>query len=180
MIKVFENAIPSPAQDELEQILLGWDFPWFHYANTNYADAKTRFDDVPQFTHGFIRDDQKNSSFENIPRALLHQMNIPHDSIIRAKANLLCREPSQKTHPAHTDDNAPHIAFIYYVNDSDGDTHFYEKGKIIETVSPKKGSGVMFDGSLLHASSSPVDHRYRIVLNYNLKPTPDLKTLLAS
>lgn len=170
MIRLFENAIPQSAQDELEHILLHWNFPWFHYANTNYTDNVTRLGDVPQFTHGFIRDDQANSAFEHIPRTLLRTMNIPDTDIIRAKANLLCREPQPATHPAHTDDNAPHVGLIYYVNNSDGDTHFYEKGKVIKTVSPKKGRAVMFKGDILHASSSPVSHRYRIVLNFNLKP----------
>ncbi len=172
MIKVLHDVIAKPAQDELEQLLLGWNFPWYHYANTNYAEHTTRADDVPQFTHGFIRDDNANSAFQHVPRIILDQMGIANTNIIRAKANLLAREPEPFTHPPHTDDAKPHIVFIYYVNDSDGDTHFYERGEVIKTVSPKKGSGVMFDGRIYHASSSPVTHRFRIVINYNLAPGP--------
>lgn len=170
MIKVLENVIARPLQDEIEQILLGWNFPWFHYANTNYAENTTRGNDVPQFTHGFIRDDAANSAFENLPRTLLKHMGIEPKTILRAKANLLTRETQPCTHPPHIDDNKPHIAFIYYVNDSDGDTHFYDKGKLAQTVSPKKGSGVMFKGHIYHASASPVENRFRLVINYNLAP----------
>lgn len=178
MIKVFDTVLPPPAQDEIEQVLLGWNFPWFHYANTNYAEHKTRDDDVPQFTHGFIRDDNKNSPFENIPRVILDKMGLEPKSILRAKANLLPREPQSFTHPPHIDDRKPHIAFIYYVNESDGDTHFYKNGEVIQTVSPKKGSGVMFMGNIYHASSSPVKSRFRIVINFNLALSPALKELL--
>lgn len=170
MIKLLNNAVPQAAQDEIEQVLLGWNFPWFHYANTNYADQATRSGDVPQFTHGFIRSDAANSAFANIPQILLQTIGIPPTTILRAKANLLPRELKPHTHPPHIDDSRPHIALIYYVNDSDGDTHFYEKGKLVKTVSPKKGSAVMFKGHIYHASSSPVQNRFRIVINYNLAP----------
>jgi hypothetical protein len=178
MIKVLQNVIPKAAQDEIEAILLSWNFPWFHYANTNYAKTETQDNDVPQFTHGFIRDDAANSPYENIPRTILKTMGLPPTSILRAKANLLMREPSPIRHPPHTDDNTPHIVFIYYVNDSDGDTHFYKAGKVVKTVSPKKGSAVMFDGRTWHSSSSPVQNRFRLVINYNLAPGPYFDNIL--
>ena len=170
MIKLLDNVIPSELQDEVEQALLGWNFPWYHYANTNYAEQKTRANDVPQFTHGFIRENTRNSAFDKIPKVILEKMGISQTHILRAKANLLPREPHPITHPPHTDDSKPHIALIYYVNDSDGDTHFYDKGEISKTVSPKKGSAVMFKGHIYHASASPVKNRFRLVINYNLAP----------
>lgn len=170
MIKVLDNVIPAAMQNEIEQVLLGWNFPWFHYANTNYAEHATRTDDVPQFTHGFIRSDAANSAFAHIPQTMLTNMGIPATSILRAKANLLSRELEPRTHPPHIDDKRPHVAMIYYVNDSDGDTHFYEKGKLAKTVSPKKGSAVLFKGHIYHASASPVQNRFRLVINYNLAP----------
>lgn len=177
MIKVMTDMIPKKAQDELEAILLGWNFPWYHYANTNYASQITQPDDVPQFTHGFIRENASNSQMSHIPLKLLDLIGVPKDNLLRVKANLLMREPEVKIHPPHTDDDREHIAFIYYVNESDGDTHFYEGDKIIKTVSPKKGSGVFFNGSIFHASASPVNTRYRIVLNYNLAPGDYIDTL---
>ena len=44
---------------------------------------------------------------------------------------------------------------LYYVNDSDGDTLFFDnkdKLNIIKRVSPKKGRVVHFDNNKLHAS----------------------------
>lgn len=168
MIKVFDDVLDASGQKEVADLLLGWRFPWYHSANTNYADKTTRDNDVPQFTHGFIRDDATNSPFEQIPRIVLAQMGIEPSRILRAKANLLHREPAPKHHPAHIDDSAPHVGLIYYVLSSDGDTRFYDGERVIDTVSPKAGRAVLFDGALYHGSASPVNHRYRVVINFNL------------
>lgn len=178
MIKVLNNIIPKNWQDEIEQELLSWNFPWYHYANTNYADKKTRADDVPQFTHGFIRDNSRNSAYEKLPRAILHNIGIEQTTILRAKANLLTWEPKPFTHPPHIDEKERHYALIYYVNDSDGDTKFYREGQIFESISPKKGNAVLFDGAIYHASSSPVENRFRIVINYNLRQSDYLTGIL--
>ena len=168
MIKIIENALTPAHQKELRDVLLSWKFPWYYYANTNYATQIPQPDDVPQFTHGFIRENAPNSNLVNVPLAVLEKMGVPMDQILRAKANLVMREPNAKTHPPHTDDSKPHIAMIYYVVDSDGDTVFYKNGQEIQRVSPKAGRAVLFDGQIPHSSSSPIKHRHRLVLNFNL------------
>jgi hypothetical protein len=170
MIKVIENMIPDHLAEQIETTLLGWQFGWYHYANTNYADNSTRGDDTPQFVHGFIRENQPNSEFASIPLAVLRAIKMPTDQIIRAKANLMVREPKPVINPKHTDDNQPHVVLVYYVNDSDGDTHIWLENGTVKTISPKRGRGVLFAGHLLHSSRAPVENRSRMVLNFNLKP----------
>lgn len=82
----------------------------------------------------------------------------------------------------HTDTNKEHVVVIYYVCDSDGDTHLInktnkeitqndinnEKYEVIKKVSPKKGRLLVFDGSIYHASSSP-QYKPRCVINFNIK-----------
>ena len=47
----------------------------------------------------------------------------------------------------HTDMKCPHTVCLYYVNDADGDTFFFDKNReIVDRVTPKKGSMVVFDG----------------------------------
>ena len=75
----------------------------------------------------------------------------------------------------HVNQKFPHLVLLYYVNDSDGDTIFFDKSiddveindilmdnpetkynfDIIDKVSPKKGRILFFDGKRYHASSSP-------------------------
>tara|TARA_B100001250_G_scaffold381032_1_gene373003 strand:- start:119 stop:685 length:567 start_codon:yes stop_codon:yes gene_type:complete len=84
------------------------------------------------------------------------------------------------SHEPHIDSHHPHTVMLYYVNDSDGDTHFYEKGDysvqnyfnkkdfgpVLHKVSPKKNTAVVFDGNTYHASSNPSEN-VRITLNLN-------------
>ena len=65
---------------------------------------------------------------------------------------------------------------LYYVCDSDGDTVIYnereelptEKYTIKQSVTPKKGRMVIFDGGLYHAAKQPINSNTRCVVNYNL------------
>ena len=97
----------------------------------------------------------------------------------------------------HIDDPRPHKVGIIYLNDSDGDTIIYrnryeggvvdssgevpegssreqwhryqEKGLVAEldTVTPKANRLLLFDGSLYHASSRPLNNSRRVILNFN-------------
>ena len=68
----------------------------------------------------------------------------------------------------HHDLNFFHYAAIYYVNDTDGDTLFYDNDKktIIKRISPKKGRMCFFRGDIYHGASSTTQNE-RIIINYN-------------
>jgi hypothetical protein len=74
----------------------------------------------------------------------------------------------------HTDLNdhkgnvIPHVVFLYYINDTDGDTYFFnsDKTEVIETVSPKKGRMAVFDGRIPHGAGIPTKN-LRAVANFN-------------
>ena len=60
--------------------------------------------------------------------------------------------------------------FLYYVNDSDGDTILYEDDKktVLTRVSPKKNRLLLFSGDIPHCSSSPTKNLKRVVININV------------
>ena len=67
----------------------------------------------------------------------------------------------------HTDLIEDHLVLLYYVNDVDGDTIFFdENNNEIKRVSPKKGRCIFFNGSLLHTGSYPTKNS-RAIINYN-------------
>lgn len=125
--------------------------------------------------------------------------NVEEEGIVRVKTNLQTRAPESsrgKYSTPHVDYlntfNIHMLSAIYYLDDSDGDTYFFEgdisqvstellRGdneteerasflnnlKIFSKVSPKKGRIVFFPCVWLHAGSFPIDYSTRIVTNYN-------------
>lgn len=117
---------------------------------------------------------------ELIAEADLHA-SVSDIHFTRAFLQLPLQDKFHKEHNGvHVDLPMDHIAVVYYVNDSDGDTIIYEQNthdtppssqgvKLIEhkRVSPKKGRLVMFDGSRYHCSSQPRSC-YRSIINMDL------------
>lgn len=109
----------------------------------------------------------------------LNKHGIELNKVIRIKINMLPISKSNgKYHMPHVDSDGPHKVFLYYVNDSDGDTVFFNErftGSSMtefseqQRVSPKMGRGVVFDGSIYHASSSPKDSPYRCIINVDFE-----------
>ncbi len=104
--------------------------------------------------------------------------------IIRVKANLILRErslPQYHYNVPHQDAKEGCMSLIYYVCDSDGDTFFFnekyssgglpDKVTVHQRVQPKRNRAILFDSSRYHASSNPLIHKERIVLNFVMKAT---------
>jgi len=84
----------------------------------------------------------------------------------------------------HIDGYHDHYVCIYYVNDSDGDTVIFNKTlnrafddpltkemnpndlPVLQTVTPKKGRCVIFNGKFYHASTQPTTGM-RCIINFN-------------
>ena len=82
------------------------------------------------------------------------------------RAGMFVRNQNEQKHQKHIDDPGKHTVMLYYVTDSDGPTQIYN-GKEKLDVEPKKGRAVIFPGEYYHNSSSPKNHKNRIVVNYN-------------
>jgi Rps23 Pro-64 3,4-dihydroxylase Tpa1-like proline 4-hydroxylase len=102
--------------------------------------------------------------------------------ISRLKVNLLLKQdsaPDYHYNIAHHDiahERIKHYSMVYYLNDSDGDTHLFQEYTNDDrpvksltpfaTVSPKKNRLVIFDSNRLHASSNPKLSTDRFVINF--------------
>ena len=101
--------------------------------------------------------------------------------LLRAKVNLtfpyppmVKYEPQMPHLDLQYDNGEPveHKVLLYYINDSDGPTYFFDESyEITDSVHPKQGVGIIFDGNRIHAASNPVFNPFRLVLNINFKIT---------
>ena len=105
--------------------------------------------------------------------------------ILNSRFDMTLRTPYEEyIHPPHIDfpNKFPHISTVIYMNDTDGDTIFFnetsagmsekESNKIQindltirKRVKPKKGRMIIFDGSFFHTGCSPYKFKNRILLN---------------
>lgn len=150
---------------------------------TSEVIADENSGEEPQFEHLMLAADGEiphEETFHKIFRNLWKYFEDEHDLEFtqhkRVKANMLMRaRDPHKYHTPHVDYNEPHKVILYYVNDSDGPTYFFKQKydgtrqelEVDRIVHPKAGRYVIFDGLTYHASSSPVAHDNRCVININ-------------
>lgn len=96
---------------------------------------------------------------------------------VRLKFNLMTQRPDapiNSYNTPHHDAISDCVSMLYYLNDSDGDTVFFnekaadgspEAFTIKGRVTPKANRAVIFDSSMYHASSQPRETAQRNVLN---------------
>lgn len=178
MIDYIDEFIPKSDQDNLEKYVMDASFPYRFYKIHNYGDG---VDSPLQLTHHLLMygEDKVSPHFHIINplyKTLLSQYG--DITLFRAKVNCTFpdpRRPAYESQEPHTDlkyedgRDIPHFVCLYYVNDSDGPTYFYDNGKKALAIPPKKGSAVIFDGSIIHAGSNPVQSPLRFAFNINFR-----------
>lgn len=177
-------------QDKIEEYLIKTSsFPWYYYPETvvNLPEGSTlkNFEDIVFQAHTFVSEGKLGSEYFqtfidllNLP-AFLKKYRI-NANVYRSHANLFLKRDRPAVSCPHIDfRNYKHTVVLYYVNDCDGDTIFYDKcekdGDILSGIkewrreSPKKGDFVVFDGSIYHSITCPIHSRCRSTLNLDIK-----------
>ena len=132
--------------------------------------------DYPQIVHQIFSGNKINDkNLFCFIYELLHKNNISNNFIYRIKINTTFPYPNnniKKYGPIHTDlvdTDIKGTSIIYYVNNSDGDTLFFdEKLKIKKRISPRQGRAVIFDSDIRHTACCPINSIYRQVINFVL------------
>lgn len=193
MLDVITNVIPVQYQKHVESLMT--EIPWYWHTNTSYRDSSEEYQqmqklqqqypnivDNGQFTHAVLDDGNVFSSNTGLFIPILYMFadkaKITVTDILRIRINLLIQDKTftyDNYNYPHTD-IMPSKVFIYYINDSDGDTvlfnetaseEFPSEFNIIKRITPTAGTGVFFDASRFHASCNPAIHKCRYIINFN-------------
>lgn len=181
MITVIDNLIKEGQENYLEELFLSDTFPWFYKKHTiNQGGAKNfptkQSLETGFFAHIFAHGSCVNSSEYYIKLlpifTALQNKNVNIINQIVVRANLTFPDPRHKPGnykvPHNDTDQSNVITAIYYVNDSDGDTLFFDDDlNIVKRVPPKKGRIVLFDAHHIHSSESNIETQTRCVINFN-------------
>ena len=188
MIKIIDNALNDSLLVLIQERVGEHQMPWMFNKNSAVSpqslvkDQELIINQTPlNFSFNHIAWNASTGEISHL-YDLTNSIGLILKDLFELKRSHICRLRWGMTttinkihrHTPHIDittDGAPipHKVILFYLNDSDGDTYFYDKeNKIIDSVTPKENRAVLFDGSILHSSSKPIKFPRRIVLNINL------------
>ena len=182
--EIFEDLLPISYVDTIEATFNN-PLPWYYTESAsgigaNYDINDKNIFDSSQFVHTIMDEDEPQSNLVELVRPVFwfleQRTGLRPRKIERIKANLQTPNKSKpgNYNPPHVDVTAPTgMSLLYYINDSDGDTVFFDKTiddgyndlAIANRVTPKKGRSVLFPSNQFHSSSFPSQGR-RMVINF--------------
>ncbi len=172
-----ENFIDHVYFQELSQYIQSENFVWSYNDDVSLYDQLNQLGDYG-FTHGFFTKNHPNGWAPDTqivdffkPAIFKIQSFIKSKDLLRARADMTTRrENSEYKLPVHQDFNFDHLSTILYMNESDGDTIFYDDKKCSNEIarkSPVPNTLIIFQGNLWHTGCLPIKYNRRILLNCN-------------
>ena len=178
-LQVIESALSETDYNNLFSIVVGNQIAWYYHPMYHNLELKPNDDGSTHgFMHNFFDKEKISSDYIHLIDPIMGKIQshfgkslIP----IRVKMNMTLNIGKQVEQYAHIDrkDLLGHGSkwktAIYYVNDSDGDTLFFDNEKnIVHRQTPKANTLVIFDGETYHAPQLPLVTDKRIVININV------------
>jgi len=187
-MKIVENFLPELEYKTLLKAVEGKDFDWFYMPYTGYSKlhSGTNVTESGQFVHPFFYHGQSFKFIELIHpfKDKLVQHGVKPTNLLHIKANMLIKDssyPANHFHPPHSDveEKGKFCTLLYYLNDSDGDTYMFNQTYnsmpdfknrtdelvVTKQITPKANTAVIFDSTIIHTSSSPINTERRMVVN---------------
>lgn len=183
---IIDDALSPFYLDRLERLLESGTIEWFHNDKSVNDRSKKLFckdsntSESTLMAHLFStlegvespHFDQLKPIFDVIQKRL----QLPKLQIMRSKANLTFPLPDGKSgiySTPHIDSpNEDFFTAVMYPTDCDGDTKLFskkdeqsDKFDVLDSIAPKKGRIVVFDGHIMHAACFPQEHDHRIIIN---------------
>lgn len=181
-IKVIDNFINHTYHKEILNNLESPYTDWYYQKNLSIGD-----DEGNPKSFGFNRwyfdeNGWRPSPAVDFLKPLVFNIMDQVNSVqpIRVRADMTMQSDDNHKHQVHIDYPTPNITTIYYVNETDGNTIFYEERTndtekrydiknltIKDEIEPKPNRLVIFDGFQLHTGCSPKNYSNRILINSN-------------
>ncbi len=166
MFNVIDNCIPKNNQNDIKETMFGLqrNFPWYFAQDVSFNEGKQQ---RPALFHDFVLKKYNiNSDFFDMVKSIVKDKNvIQARSILQLPLNKKLLNKNFDT--PHVDSAEPHLVYLYYVVDSDGQTLFLKNKKVIKKIKPKQGRLVIFNGKIYHTAEQPEKSK-RCVINFNV------------
>lgn len=191
-VLIIDDVVDKETQDLIEKSIFSpetqWTFGRTVFYHSHPEVTKEHQKKVMSFTKSIFRLDDRyadpNLDLYTSPiveASKKFQKHIETFLTVRIQLQVPLNDPATHGVP-HLDGRRPfpYMVAVYYVNDCEGDTIIYKetekdttpdeikngKTTIDQTISPKKGRLIIFDGNIYHSSGRP-KHDIRCIINYN-------------
>lgn len=187
-MNVVNNFLPSSLLKAIEQqVVNNVRFPWYVHQDISSAPTREVCKEINYLSNQIgiqhvLYDEPQGGPissyyalFSPITYLLEEKFNVKINKLIRFRLGMNINVGEEGSHYSHTDYDIPHNTCLLYLNDSDGDTIFfnekvndiYDELTIQSKNSPVKNQAVLFDGLQYHSSSAPSTKNIRLALNIN-------------
>ena len=164
-VRVIKNFLPRTLFKELQELVMGGDFPWYYNLST-----LTNLDDGNfMFVHMFVLNSEVTSSrYEKFGQMLPYVKEaLDYKKLTRLKLNCYTNQNKKILHPLHQDvhkqDTKGYVIGVYHFNTCNGETIVND-----EKIKSEENQIILFD-NVPHQGTVQTDTRTRVVLNFNLK-----------
>lgn len=171
---ITRRRLPKKVADIIEEE--SYKVPWYFFKDCALPLEVVERDNLdmnPYFSHTLSQGESKSEYHRLFPLDFVSQIAMKHGTMIRSHITFHFPKPEKfgQHHNVHIDNEKPHDVVLYYINDADGDTFFFDdKRNVIHRETPERGKMVIFDGSIFHSSSAP-SKNIRMTLNINYERT---------
>ena len=185
---ILDDVLPEKIYEEMSRVMIseeGPNFPWWwHHGHTSNPDAEikdsTSVDDKTRdnlmLCHLFYMPREEPSPFFGLVGQVIPEIEKKLEKktidVFRVKGNLTLPStlPPDTYNIPHRDQEKGWVSILYYINDADGDTIFFDDDKeIYATVSPKANRAAIFDSNIYHCTMNNQTSDRRMVINYILR-----------
>ena len=191
MIEVIDNFAPQDYFELIQNHVLSWHQNWYYQENITAGV----FGKSGLGKHGFNCHVIKNTNefIDSYEAGLLTDLlvkmknGIGCQNIVRSRLDMTVHTAGGMRFDPHVDSPHPHVATIFYLNDSDGPTVIFNekfegspeamramaikidesKLTIQKEIEPKANRLLIFDGHYIHTGHVPAHHNNRVILNSN-------------
>lgn len=170
---ITQGFVAKDLQEKIINLVDSATFPY--YWNENAINIDNQSQQYGGFNHTVIKNGQLNSSiyidnFRELLIEIFKLVNINNVGLHRLQVNFLPRiitTNDEMNNAIHIDEqNENFYTLLYYVNDADGNTQFFDDDKnLIDEVQPEQGKFIIFKSNQLHAAGIPIKYKKRIVIN---------------
>ena len=158
MMKVIDNFLPQYQFNQLQSLILGYEFDWYFNNGVSTED-----DGSYQFIHLFYNNRPRLAPTPTIVWLDPYLPFFNMKKIYMIKANLSPRTVFHRKADYHVDNCQCSTTAIFYVNTCNGWTEFKKGGKV-KSVANRV---VIFDPTLEHRGVTCTDEKRRVVINFN-------------